>query len=134
MTEFNQICYWDSEKEESIRELVSRNLPFLLVINLNSRVIKEIEPFNLLKRLFDIGVKAIDFQKENSEIDTVAADKWLMRAYDDNEGSFTYVLTCLQNIILPIIKNLNTCFIIPTLKNSNPMERFRIVFNILLMI
>lgn len=67
MTEFNQICYWDSEKEESVRELVSRNLLFLLVINLNNRVIREIEPFNLLKRLFDIGVKAIDFQKENSK-------------------------------------------------------------------
>lgn len=64
MAAFNQICYWDSEKEESVRELVSNKISFLLVINLNNRVIKEIEPFNLLKRLFDIGVKAIDFQKK----------------------------------------------------------------------
>lgn len=98
MTEFNQICYWDSEKEESVRELVSNKISFLLVINLNNRVIREIEPFNLLKRLFDIGVRAIDFQKENSKIDTVAADKWLMRAYDDNEGSFNLSIKCFDDI------------------------------------
>lgn len=93
-----KIC-WNEKGKIELEKAIKENNAFSLTIIVNKELASSaVKPFEILKYLSDKGIKQLDFEKDCVEEDSTELDKWVLRAYNDNEATVRLSIKSFNDI------------------------------------